>query len=77
VHVPLEPLRCVLAGLPRGRVLFLVEEAGKAFTVDSLARRFREVLEAEDPEGGWGELQVRDTRRTGGVALAEADCIIP
>jgi hypothetical protein len=81
VHVPPpRPLREILEALPGGQVLFLLGEAGRAYTVDRLGRRVRTVLDAlaaAEPDAGWALLQLRDMRRTGVVALAEAGCSVP
>lgn len=81
VHVPPPaPLKRLLETLPKAQMLLLVDEAGNGYTVDRWSRRVREVLDhlhASDPSGGWSALQLRDTRRTGVVALAEAGCTVP
>lgn len=92
VHVPPPtPLRQLLDALPADQVLFLLDDPRPAlpdgtvplrrpYTVDWLGRRVRQVLDAlaeEDPTGPWNDLQLRDSRRTGVVALAEAGCTIP
>ena len=88
---PPAPLRAILDGLPADQVLFLLDEPRppapdgtvrprQPYSADLLTRRFRAVLEhlgAKDPEGGWSDLQLRDTRRTSIVALAEAGCTVP
>lgn len=77
---PPAPLRRLLDALPRDQVMLLLDDDGVPWTADRLTRRFREVLDAlagDKPEAGWNRLQLRDLRRTGIVAMAEAGCTVP